>query len=467
MEDKAPEKTPSAELPPSEQTQPADQTQPSKPKSGGSGISFALILIGIGAVFLLNNMGLISISWAQAARFWPLLLIIIGLDIIVGRRSALGGALVGLATVGAIAGVIWFSQGPNAPTVSGNTITGKIHVPLEGAKRLKVVVDIGDLPLTLDAETDEKEVMVHGEYKSNSWSEPQVDYEMDGDLGTVTIKQPRASGMPFDFTEERYLHLHLPEGIPTELEVNSDLGQTTVDLTGLEITNLDVEAGSGQLNVTLPQQAEMDNLRVKADLGQVNVIAPDGAELTTRSFDVNSGSGQLNVTLPESGSLGEVHIEGDLGQVTVSAQSGGHVEMEKFTVKSGSGQLTVELPPDSDLGEVDIEGDLGQVQVEIPNIDSVTVSSFRVKSGSGAMSVVLPNTGQYEAEIESDLGAVEVEIPDGLEASLQFELGLGKVNIENGRLTQFGENAWRTDDTGADNSVQLTINGGSGAITIK
>ncbi len=50
-------------------------------RSGG-----ALLLIGLGVVFLLNNMGVLSLS--SLLKFWPLLLILVGVIMLVGR---LGG----------------------------------------------------------------------------------------------------------------------------------------------------------------------------------------------------------------------------------------------------------------------------------------------------------------------------------------------------------------------------------------
>jgi hypothetical protein len=43
-----------------------------------------VILIGLGIVFLLDNLGLISWDWAQ---LWPVILIVIGVALLLGRLS--------------------------------------------------------------------------------------------------------------------------------------------------------------------------------------------------------------------------------------------------------------------------------------------------------------------------------------------------------------------------------------------
>lgn len=49
-----------------------------------NGMAGGVILIGLGIVFLLDNLGLISWDWAQ---LWPVILIVIGVALLLGRLS--------------------------------------------------------------------------------------------------------------------------------------------------------------------------------------------------------------------------------------------------------------------------------------------------------------------------------------------------------------------------------------------
>jgi hypothetical protein len=50
-----------------------------------------VILIGLGVVFLLNNLGVLAWSvWEVILRLWPILLVAAGLDLLLGRRSIWG-----------------------------------------------------------------------------------------------------------------------------------------------------------------------------------------------------------------------------------------------------------------------------------------------------------------------------------------------------------------------------------------
>jgi len=58
------------------------------------GLVGPVILVGLGAILLLENMGLLSGNlWTVLLRMWPLILIAIGIDLLIGRRSTWGALL--------------------------------------------------------------------------------------------------------------------------------------------------------------------------------------------------------------------------------------------------------------------------------------------------------------------------------------------------------------------------------------
>src|SRR5689334_1360425 len=59
------------------------------------------LLIGAGLVFLLINLGVLDESvWSQLLQLWPLLLIAIGLDLLLGRRNPALSLLIVLLVLG-------------------------------------------------------------------------------------------------------------------------------------------------------------------------------------------------------------------------------------------------------------------------------------------------------------------------------------------------------------------------------
>lgn len=81
-------------------------------KSHGS-LAWGLTLILVGIILLLLNLGILpSFNWGMLVRFWPVIIILIGVDILVGR-SDLVSSLVGLFIFTTILGVVFIYISPH------------------------------------------------------------------------------------------------------------------------------------------------------------------------------------------------------------------------------------------------------------------------------------------------------------------------------------------------------------------
>jgi cell wall-active antibiotic response 4TMS protein YvqF len=56
-------------------------------RRSASAITTALILIGIGIVLLMSNLGVLPISIGELMRYWPVLLILLGISALIRRTS--------------------------------------------------------------------------------------------------------------------------------------------------------------------------------------------------------------------------------------------------------------------------------------------------------------------------------------------------------------------------------------------
>ena len=77
--------------------------------------TWGLFFILIGLLFLLSNFGALPpIAWSQFARLWPVLIILIGLDTLMGHSevSEVISSLVGLFIFATILGVIFINVSP-------------------------------------------------------------------------------------------------------------------------------------------------------------------------------------------------------------------------------------------------------------------------------------------------------------------------------------------------------------------
>jgi hypothetical protein len=74
-------------------------------KKHDGGILGGLFLVFLGIVFLLTNLGLVPSSiWNELWKFWPVLVILLGLRLLAGRNT-ISRIIIALVTLFAFAGV--------------------------------------------------------------------------------------------------------------------------------------------------------------------------------------------------------------------------------------------------------------------------------------------------------------------------------------------------------------------------
>ena len=83
----------------------------------GGGV-FGLVLIAVGVILFLNYTGVVSwVIWKSISVFWPAILVLIGLKIVLGR-SAVGRAVYFLLALAIIAFIVWYGlNSVNSPLI--------------------------------------------------------------------------------------------------------------------------------------------------------------------------------------------------------------------------------------------------------------------------------------------------------------------------------------------------------------
>lgn len=244
-------------------------------RNQGGGLVGAVILIGLGVAFLLNNMGILSVNWLGLLRFWPVLLILVGLDVLLGRRSLIGQLILAVLGLAIVIGVIYLASGT---AVSADAITRPISQPLGEVEELDVTLQLGAFATNITTLSDSN-MAVSGDYTTDPQLELSVDYDDSGSTGKLEISQEDDMVFPLpgngNFSGE--LNLGLTDNIPVKLEVNAGAGDLDLDLTGLNLTSLDLNLGAGQLTLLLPEQGDFD-VSVGGGVGDIQVTVPDSLD---------------------------------------------------------------------------------------------------------------------------------------------------------------------------------------------
>ena len=258
-----------------------------------SGIVGPVILIGAGIIFLMTNLGMLNWTiWETLFRLWPVLLIAIGLDILIGRRSMLGSLLIVVLLFGVLGAAILVSA--SGTPLSGQALTSEtVSQPLDGATRADVEISPGVAELRIDAASESAD-LVQGTVAFGRGERITADHSKSGDTmhftlhndGVPSIWWPGAGSW-----HNKIWDLKLSRDVPIQLKLNGGVGQSTVDLSHLKVTQLDVNTGVGQSTITLPRMGQVE-ATIDAGVGEVTVIIPAGMPARIR---VSGGLGQTDV----------------------------------------------------------------------------------------------------------------------------------------------------------------------------
>jgi hypothetical protein len=300
-----------------------------------SSIVGATVLIGLGVLFLYTNSHPGVDPWPLLDRYWPLLLIFVGLgklwDYYLIQKNPGGNRR--LITGGEIAAVVLIVVFVVALSHhhSSHYATARQHEGIDYGAAQSAQVDIemgeGDLQLSggaqqlLDADLD---------YRKSS-SIPDVSYQVNGTEGHLVIKQLEHSHVHFApgwGGEKNDWDIHLGNKLPMELKVQIGAGRGTLRLSDLPLTKLDLQMGAGSATTDL--RGDWKN----------NLDAY-----------IQGGVGSATIRLPKEVGV-EVHAEGGLGSVNAHGmkKDGDRYVNEAY----GKSPITLELHVEGGIGSIDL-----------------------------------------------------------------------------------------------------------------
>ncbi|MEN6409387.1 MAG: LiaF domain-containing protein [Anaerolineaceae bacterium] len=245
-----------------------------------------LLLVGVGVILLLNNLGMASISiWEVLLRLWPILLVGAGLDILIGRRSLIGSILVTLLVIGMFVGGIWWMNSSTGQIVPSQAFSE----PLKNATSAEISVDfpVGELTITGGAQTAQLLEANAAVPKNENILKSTT---MDGsravtDISTRGDFQVSTSGS----LRNRRLDLKLNPTLPIALTADMGVGETVIDLTKIQATELNVNNGVGTITLTLPEKGNME-ITMDNGVGEMIIYVPEGAAVQIVTEDRLGGT---------------------------------------------------------------------------------------------------------------------------------------------------------------------------------
>jgi hypothetical protein len=258
----------------------------SRRKKGGS-LVFPLLLIVLGVLFLLDNIGVSNgIDWDTVWKLWPVIIIAVGLEILFGRRISFGAAfLIVVLLIVAGAAVWWGVVADDEKRVQ------HIEWDLDGVERAELDLSVGVGKLDLRGYSDmgdllEADLEMYGMDVSDN-------LRVSGDVARGWIRhEQKVFFAPQIFgNKDNDWDLRLNTRVSWEIDVDTGVGEAQLDLADLRVSYLNLHLGIGSTDLTLPERGTVKG-SVDGGIGDITINVPRGMQAR---FHVDRGLSDLTV----------------------------------------------------------------------------------------------------------------------------------------------------------------------------
>jgi Domain of unknown function (DUF5668)/Putative adhesin len=252
-----------------------------------SGLIFwGVALITAGAVALAVQAGSIpEAAIRDAWRFWPVVIIAIGLAVIAAKTPfAIVATLLAGVVVGGLAGTLvagvpeGFSFGCEAESADESLADGGT---LGTDPEVDLNLNCGELVVTTAAGNDWAIEARH------AGDPPRVETDADG----LRIESPDTFAL-FGFGEaDQAWNVTLPADATLDLSIDANAASSRLELDGASLSSLGLDSNAGDVHVTLPGTT-VDELSVDTNAGSISIEVDDATHVAG-SVEMNAGSLEL------------------------------------------------------------------------------------------------------------------------------------------------------------------------------
>ncbi|HET8567700.1 MAG TPA: DUF5668 domain-containing protein [Candidatus Limnocylindria bacterium] len=237
------------------------------------GIIWPILLIALGVAFLLSNFGYIpALDIGRAiAVLWPLVLVMVGIDLAVGRRNPSAALALQLLAVAVGIGVL--AARPDVARFPGSNGFGgsasrSVTVERGSAQSASVRMQVGGGRLELAGGAT---ALVEATSDAGDLRERVTRGATSAD---VRLEQQHFTA----FGGSRNVLVRLASDVPMSVRLESGAGEFRLDLRDVKTTDVRVETGASTLRLVLPRPTGDVPVRIDAGAATIEIEVPEGVE---------------------------------------------------------------------------------------------------------------------------------------------------------------------------------------------
>lgn len=251
------------------------------------------MILFIGVVILLQVTGVLEWQlWGTLWKFWPVLIVLVGLSILLTRLSAWIMAVSTLVILGIC---LWISALQYGPTLAHDLtlVEQSFTYPVVGVERVNARIESGaGLIFIADLlQTDHRPLceINDGRGIGNKPEKRILTMETNFTLNDVTVNvnvRPVEDKRWDDWLVQWALRFN--RSIPLSLDVSSDGSRINMRLENLDVEKLYLEMDVCSGWITLPTSAGETTIDIDMDVSSLEITVPEGVAVKIKA-DINIG----------------------------------------------------------------------------------------------------------------------------------------------------------------------------------
>ena len=256
-------------------------------------IIWGVLLLFIGGVLLLDNFDVINFYWRNVWDFWPIFLIILGVNILFNKNNSQTGNIISLSILVIALSVLfvkgqeeptnkfWWSNGRHTIEIDGDedndTDNKKLsfsepYIEADSAKKTILNLSGGGTSFDLKGETDS---LFAAEVRKRN-GEFSLTKTTSDSVNTLTFKMQN-NKKSYSFGNGTSVDVRLNTNPVYEMNLKMGAGELKFDLADYKVRTLNFDGGAAELNIKFGALLPITDVNVKTGVADVKIEIPEGS----------------------------------------------------------------------------------------------------------------------------------------------------------------------------------------------
>ncbi|MXV50827.1 hypothetical protein GS399_07560 [Pedobacter sp. HMF7647] len=275
-------------------------------------IVWGLVLVFIGGILLLSNFGVINFYWRSIWQFWPLILIIIGANMLFSRMNSSVGPIAAISITVLVLGFLtyqgltkryesakWYKfrydmndddDDEHDNWDSTKTSNTNFSEPFANTPRAELNITGGAVEYFIKDTTNN---LFDADVKQKGQARYSLQKISGDSLDVLNFKMNDKKNFHFGDDGDNDAHIRLSTKPIWDINLKMGAGEANFDLVPYKIRNLTLKGGAAEFNVKVGMPQEATTLSAETGMADINISIPKEAGckitvqtgLSSRTFD--------------------------------------------------------------------------------------------------------------------------------------------------------------------------------------